>query len=625
MRLKCARVTNFKSIDDSGLVEFEPDVTCLVGKNESGKTAFLEALYRLRPITLTVETNFNGLDDYPRRRWASEKGEAPQLRPVEATFALDDSEVKALEERFGPRVLPRAEVTLSKSYANVPSWSFEIDESAYVRHVVAVEKLDNSLADSCSTVAELVGKLTAADPESSATPVGGKLKGFDLRAQLQQALERLVPKFLYFSEYSQLPGRFSVAYVQGRSEQQLDAQHRTALSFLRLAAVGPGDLPQDQYEARKAVLEAAAASVTQEVFEFWTQNKDLVVQVDWDLPPAKPPQPGQPAPPTQETPPFLDIRIFNPKHSVSINFSRRSTGFVWFFSFLVAFSEFRKTDHPLVLLLDEPGLGLHAAAQGDLLRLIDQRLAGRHQVVYTTHSPFMINPRALNRVRTVEDVEGKGTKISADILTTQPDTVFPLQGALGYELGQTLMIKPDNLIVEGPADMVYLNVLSDALRQKGRTHLDPRWALVPAGGIGKVPAFVALFGSQLNVAVIFDVAAGGSQKLSDLVRRGLLKKSNLIPLAEITNTREADIEDLFDFEFYLELLKLSGVADLTAEPLPSHPRIVARVEQALGQGYDHFQPASYLLKEQANLLPKASDQSWDRFEALFRKINDALS
>ena len=49
------------------------------------------------------------------------------------------------------------------------------------------------------------------------------------------------------------------------------------------------------------------------------------------------------------------------------------------------------------------------------------------------------------------------------------------------------------------------------------------------------------------------------------------------------------------------------------------------VEQALGQGYDHFQPASYLLKEQANLLPKASDQSWDRFEALFRKINDALS
>ena len=279
----------------------------------------------------------------------------------------------------------------------------------------------------------------------------------------------------------------------------------------------------------------------------------------------------------------------------------------------------------MLLLLDEPGLGLHAAAQGDLLRFIDERLANQHQVAYTTHSPFMINPRVLKRVRTVEDVEREGTKVSADVLTTQPDTIFPLQGALGYELGQTLMVKPDNLVVEGPADILYIAVLSEHLRKADRTSLDPRWAPVPAGGIDKVPAFVALFGAQLNVAVILDVAAGGNQKINDLVRRGVLKKSHLFPLTEITGGREADIEDLFEMDFYLDLLKRSGVADLAEASLPSHARIVVRVEEALGRPYDHYQPAACLLREQAELLPKISAATLDRFETLFRRVNMTLS
>ena len=627
MRLKWARVRNCKSIDDSGVVEFEPDVTCLVGKNESGKTAFLEALYRLHPVTPTVESNFDGLRDYPRSRWSKDQRQVPQIQPIEAAFELEASEIKKLEEQFGAGVFRKAEVILAKSYGNAASWAFDLDEAAAVRHIIATESLDPSLAQECTTLEHLSQKLAASEPGSAAATVAQRLNAPDLKTRLSIALEPLTPRFLYFDEYSQLPGRFSVAYVQGTAEPQLDAKHRTALSLLRLAGVGATDFPHDRYEARRAALEAAAATITGEVFEFWTQNKNLVVQVDLDFAPSKTPPPPQPSPPppSPDTPPFLDVRIFNPKHSVSINFSQRSSGFVWFFSFLVAFSEFRDTTQPLVLLLDEPGLGLHAAAQGDLLRLIDERLADRHQVIYTTHSPFMINPKALKRVRTVEDVENKGTKVTADILTTQPDTIFPLQGALGYELGQTLMVKPDNLVLEGPADIVYLTLLSEHLRQKGRLGLDPKWALVPAGGIDKVPAFVALFGAQLNVAVVLDVAAGGNQKINDLVRRGLLKQSHLFPLTEITGTREADIEDLFEPAFYLSLLKQSGVADLNSTSLPSHPRIVIRIEQAIGHQYDHYQPAAYLLREQGHLLAGISDNTLGRFEDLFNRINAAVS
>ena len=49
MKLKTVRIDHFKHVLDSTEVAIQPDITCLVGKNESGKSAFLEALRRLKP------------------------------------------------------------------------------------------------------------------------------------------------------------------------------------------------------------------------------------------------------------------------------------------------------------------------------------------------------------------------------------------------------------------------------------------------------------------------------------------------------------------------------------------------------------------------------------------------
>lgn len=113
-----------------------------------------------------------------------------------------------------------------------------------------------------------------------------------------------------------------------------------------------------------------------------------------------PERPGQPEP-------WLQIRVRNATHRVTLNMAERSKGFIWFLSFLAAFSEYAEEDRR-VILLDEPGLNLHAKAQGDLLRYIDERLATDHQVIYSTHSLFMIQPRHLQRCRTVEDLFDQG-------------------------------------------------------------------------------------------------------------------------------------------------------------------------------------------------------------------------
>jgi hypothetical protein len=86
--------------------------------------------------------------------------------------------------------------------------------------------------------------------------------------------------------------------------------------------------------------------------------------------------------------------------------------------------------------------------------------------------------------------EGQGatifsTDISADIMSTDKDTLFPLQGAFGYDLMQHLLIGPNNLLVEGPSDHTYLLVFSDWLKEKGRTGLDDRFSVVVAGALAR--------------------------------------------------------------------------------------------------------------------------------------------
>ncbi|MBA2713342.1 MAG: ATP-binding protein, partial [Rubrobacteraceae bacterium] len=495
---------------------------------------------------------------------------------------LEADDIKAVEGQFGSGVLPNSTVTVSRNYNNGRKWSFSVDEAAAIRRFANHADLAESLTKGVANLEALRAKLEETKERTEpANELLTRLEDFDLHGEIRRLLIPRLPRFLYFGEYSRLPGRFSIPFLQGTPEEQFDTGERTALALLRLAGVDSEEFAETEYEARRAALEAAANEITDEVFEFWSQNDSLRVDFDADFT-----APPEPANPTNKTAPFLDIRIWNDRHRVSLNFSERSTGFVWFFSFLAYFSEFRSSQESLILLLDEPGMGLHAAAQGDLLRFIDERLAPEHQVIYTTHSPFMVNPTHLHRSRTVEDKDGEGTKISKEVLSVSRDTLFPLQASLGYHLAQTLFVGEDNLIVEGPSDYLYLEIVSNYLRDKGRTALDSRWVIVPAGGVDKIPTFIALLGTQLNITVLLDGAPGGNQRINSMVARGILERNKVLLLTQITSGTEADIEDLFDAGFYLEILKGAGVANLRVKDLPQGPRMLKRIENHLGNRFD---------------------------------------
>lgn len=633
MRLISVRVRNFRNIIDSGDVEIHPSITCLVGKNESGKTAFLHALYRLNPVRPNV--SFSIQEHYPA--WLEKKDrqqgiDIENVNPITATFVLDDNDRDALYKQFGNGVVKKDTFTLSKSYNGTLSYDIDVSEQVFITHIINQIKWSKGTKTEVKKVRSIDDLrqysqklLKQEDNQELAQAIdrqlNERLNGKDLKQAVIDFIQPRIPRFLYFAEYSKLPYSVTINKILTTNPSELNDEELTARSLLKLAAAENEYLVNPDYERRKRELENVANALTYDVLKYWSQNPELRVQPDITQKTIKNQQ-G-----TQSVVDELKIRIWDQRHFLSLPFNEHSTGFQWFFSFLAAFSEYEYKNDPVIILLDEPALGLHARAQGDFLRFIDERLAPHHQVIYTTHSPFMIQPGKLDRVRLVEDKgQIEGAKVTADVTTTDPDTLFPLQGALGYDLVQNLFIAPHNLVVEGTSDFTYLRVISDYFKLEGnRTALDDKWSVVPVGGVDLIPTFVALLGNHLDVTVLIDSQKGGHQKLSRLVDQGILKNKRIIPVGRILQKEEADIEDLFEPSEYLEMFNNAFGTNLQVNDLQGNDRIVRRIARAIGkERFDHGTPADWFLRHRDIMLQRLSKDTLDRFEALFQMINATL-
>lgn len=651
MKLTKVQVTNFRSVEDSGVFEIG-DMTCLVGKNEAGKTAILKAIHGLDPLD---KFSYDRTRDYPRRYLSKfdERHSNGQSSVAKTWWVLEESDIEEVEELLGVGVLLHTEIQITSYIGRKGNtWSIPVDEKKCIANLTERFGLNSDeiaalqSVESTEDVLGILKELPETSPEQD--ELIKTLKSFrDGSAVLGaiDVLQKRKPKFFYTSHFERMSGEIALSKLAAdKQNQTVSIGDQIFLDFLEYAGTTIEELRDAaKYEELVAQCEGASNDITDEIFEFWSQNEALSVKIELNQG-----RPEDPSPYNSGT--VAKIRIENKNHRASVPLSERSAGFVWFFSFLSQFKQLKKSAGKAIILLDEPGLTLHGKAQSDLLRYIESRILPEHQVIYTTHSPFMVPAQRLADVRVVEDVVDyrdprrpvvKGTKVTADVLSVDKDTLFPLQAHLGYEITQSLFVGKNCLLVEGPSDVVYLQVMSRALKSRGRVGLDNRWTICPTGGLDKVTSFASLFtGNNLNIAVLCDYGSGDKAKIERLRQNQILKAGRVLTASDFTGKSESDVEDLFDAEFYCTLvsksLGLAGGNVLSAAKAESAGngtlRLVKQVEAycktlpADAPEFGHYVPAEFLLRH-PELLDGDSDEvnrSLDNFEAVCKQVNAFL-
>lgn len=630
MKLISFQVRMFRNIVDSGLVTVDQN-TCLVGKNEAGKSALLQALHALNPAN-PVGT-FSVLDDYPR--WLKKEheitGQITKTVPITASFELSPPEVEIAEGFWGKGVFTSNIVQLSRAYGESIKIGAPINYKGFVQFFIAqhADSLLASRLQSGKTSDELRTLLTAiskevspdspTDPTPEAVAAKASLQKLDTLLQgsgsLTEAVRKwvspLVPTTFYFSNYSQLRGRYLLSEVIAAVASPVeDEQVQAAADFLKLARVSGENLENWDFETCNSELESVSSLLSNRVKKHWKQNQHLKLGVKIEA--------------AQGNVRHLQFRVEDTRHDFTSRLDRRSTGFQWFVSFIAAFFEF-ETTRKLILLLDEPGLSLHARAQMDLLEAIQTQLAQERQVIYSTHSPFMVRPDGLHFARIVED---RGPELGSVVSNeagsiTDPDTIFPLQAALGYDIGQNLFIGARNALLEGVSDLIYLSVISTFLGRSSRTAINEGIRLLPVGGATNIATFVALLGAKLGIAVVLD---GNSQRqrVDNSAREGIIPAKNILSLDGFSNIKGADIEDLFEAAEYLSFFNAATGKSVEIGELVGEDRIVKRLERVLGTTFDHNAVASYFVANQSGLLTSLSESTLERFERLIGALNKAL-
>lgn len=624
MHLAQFRVQKFRNILDTGMISTESDVTCLVGKNEAGKSALIEALYLLNPA---YEEEFDVAAQFPAWKAVQERrtGDPGSVVPITAIFELDENDIAQVESFIGVAELRSPELTVERTYSGMLRMKLDINEKPIIEALLSDKKNLPNDVKSASTLEQLNTVLDQLLEQSNDNwPMKPTLERIQAGIEdprpsdlAVNALKDRIPKFFRFTNTSIMPGTVSLDKLANlTSDTPGKGGLQAVKALVSLAGSEANALGMDDYEARKQELRTVSIDLTNQVFEYWRQNRNLRVDFDIEAKDGQAPDGGR-----QIVEQFLHIRVDDTRTGYGNNFRQRSFGFKWFFSFFAAFTAFEESDEHVVILLDEPGLSLHGKAQHDFLRFIDERLAPIAQVIYTTHSPFMVRAGELERVRTVEDLgpDAGGVAVHADATARDPDSLFPLQAALGYDLAQHLFVGTNNLVVEGSSELIYFDVLSDMLDAHDRECLDPHWRVLPAGGATNIPTMVGLIGPHLDVTVVTDAQRSRVAKLQNAVRNGLLKESRLIILDQVVEAKEADIEDLFSVDDYLDLFNRTFGTNYETEHLEARPRITARIEEGFHGEFNHREPARYLLTHQGDF--EFSEETLSNFEALFRKIN----
>ena len=613
MRLLKFRVVKFRSVQDSGWLELDT-VNALLGENESGKTNLLLPLWKLKPASGGA---IDLLADAPRSEYTEIRGLADDKKPVfvEAVFQPtgDEQELLAKDTQFpsewfkvvqvGRRYNGDYIVSLPTAKPNRTCETAQVidlvqkakQELASVNAKKSDESLKNRIDHALDEVAaDLAGldeslsawELSAATERlitintSRATKSGGLSELLertvtalgDLEAAITIPepttdpiiIERVIsaiPSFIYYSNYGNLDSEIYLPHVIANLKrpdlgEREAAKARTLKVLFQFVGLSPQEILElgkeiahnqtptedlikakaTQKKERSVLLESASTRLTREFADWWQQGNYLFkFQADGD---------------------HFRIWVSDRIRPESVELENRSTGLQWFFSFFLVFLNERSDTHfGSILLLDEPGITLHPMSQKDLFRFFEL-LSEDNQLIYTTHSPFLMDPDKLDQAKAVFIGERGHSEVSSDLrarssVVTNSETkaLYPVHSALGLTVSEVLFNGCYFLLVEGPSDQFYLSAIKILLTKKGILQPPRELLFVPAGGVKGIRTTSKILATDDDnyPSVMLDSDSAGVNAYNALVKDTYAgREERVFQVKDFIGMSNAEIEDLAD-------------------------------------------------------------------------------
>ena len=621
MRLKKARVQNYRSIIDSGVFEIENLKTILVGPNEAGKTVLLKALQQLsKPSDIE---GFDVLRDYPRSKYndiTTGSVDPSEVTIVTGYFELEEEDKELIPESFHECQYKLYRNLNNKTYhslvdapekirfrdikKNFSRMALHMDKQVtpgvegeeILRHSESFKSLTSDWPDNKLINDETAMSLKSwldenyefvdEDNQKEEARHTELLETIQVNAKHDEVLKTLdkrTPVFILFNNYFKVKPSVHLGHLAQRVEQNiLDDEYYDYgnLCLLKLLGFTPieladlGNAPspnindkdalktyKDKLDKRSYQLNAASVRLTNEICSAWMPDSKRSeadkLKITAD---------GQ----------YLKV-VVEDDLGVDIELDQRSEGFQWLVSFFVVFfSEAMDKHDNAILLLDEPGMSLHGLKQREFRKTIS-RLSENNQTIFTTHSPFLVGPEELDIVRVVE-LENRtvGTVVHTTISSSDPAGLLPLQEALGYDLANSLFSQQRNLILEGITDYWYLEATSEILREGRISILNDKIALVFANSAGKVVYYATiLHAHNLKVAALLDSDAAGDQAAQQENLVHALGNKNILRTKDFCNgVSKPEIEDLLRETLIVIVKEEFGIdTSKTAHKQPTRPII----------------------------------------------------
>ena len=168
----------------------------------------------------------------------------------------------------------------------------------------------------------------------------------------------------------------------------------------------------------------------------------------------------------------------------------RSEGFKYYFNLLIEMATLSLgEENDILFLLDEPGLRLHPSGQRDLLKYLEE-LSNKYRIIYTTHSPFLINRLYPNRVKILERDINEGTRFKHKGFSKNWK---PMRSALGLNIKDSFYYSDKALIVEGPEDLLFISSLINYFNKVDKLKINTDlFSFIDAGSESNLPSMVQI-------------------------------------------------------------------------------------------------------------------------------------